>query len=431
MGRSMLILVAGFMIIAGVITNSNNRRAMMLPQKSAQNISEAQAKNSAVSMIKMGIEKITIDNEWDGEISDVSSLPGSASLELYDSQSSSYPEGISVGQGGWDEYKVLLYSEATYGNYTAVVEVMMRRDSYSKYSYFSDEERSSLLGNSEIYFYSSDVISGPIHTNGTFRMSGTPTFYGHVSSPNNWQSRNLFGDNPDFRSTTDFNSPERPLPTQTQINDLKSAANSTGLTFTNQIDVTFQDDGSVSISEYDEAAEVWLPAQEYAAPEHNGIISTTKKASVKGTVAGPLTLHSEDDIEIMGDLEYYDDPRNNEVSADLLGLVSEKDVILDKDAHTYKGSADVNLHASIMAMGTSFRVENYSSGGYRGKINLLGGIIQKNRGPVGTFGGFFGDTGFSKNYEYDTRLRYSIPPYFPRESVFSILSWKDRVIVKN
>lgn len=431
MGRSMLFLVSGFVVITGIIQISNNQRAGLLPERSITTINEFQARNSSVSLISTAIEKLTIDNEWDGSISEDDLLPGSASLTLYDADSESYPEGITIGAGGWDGYKVLLYSVATYEETQVITEVMMRRDSFSKYSYFSDREQSSLIGVGDIYFYGSDVISGPIHTNGTFRMSGSPTFYGHVSSPNMWSSKSLFGDNPDFQSTTDFNSPTRPLPTNAQISSLKSVANSTGLTFNNPIDVTFKSNGSIDISEYNYANRSWDPTQNYTANQHNGIISSSEKTWVKGVVNGPITLHSEKDIEILGDIEYDSSPVSDPNSDDLLGLVSEENVILDKNAHSYKGNRDVNIHASIMAMGTSFTVEDYSSGGYRGKINLLGGIIQKNRGPVGTFGGWFGDTGFSKNYDYDVRLRYSIPPHFPRESVFSILSWKDRVAQVN
>lgn len=427
MGRSMLFLVSGFVIITGVIQIANNKRASLLPERSASTINEFQARNSSVSLISTAIEKLTIDNDWDGTLSGYNLLPGSASLTLYDVNSDSYPDGITIGAGGWDGYKILLYSVSTYEGTQVITEVLMRRDSFSKYSYFSDLEQSSLVGVGDIYFYSSDVISGPIHTNGTFRMSGTPTFYGHVSSPNMWTSKSLFGDNPDFQSTTDFNAPTRSLPSGIQISSLKTMASTSGLIFTNPIDVTFKSNGSIDISEYNAGISSWDPVQNYTVNQHHGIISSSEKTMVKGVVSGPITLHSEKDIEIMGDIEYNSSPITNPLSTDLLGLVSEENVILDKDAHTYTGTTDVNIHASIMAMGTSFIVENYNSSGYRGNINLFGGIIQKNRGPVGTFGGWFGNTGFSKNYEYDVRLRYSIPPHFPRESVFSILSWKDRV----
>jgi len=32
-----------------------------------------------------------------------------------------------------------------------------------------------------------------------------------------------------------------------------------------------------------------------------------------------------------------------------------------------------------------------------------------------------------QNYQYDARLKGYIPPAFPRESVFSVVYWKDKV----
>jgi len=421
----MLFLVSGFVIITGIIQLSNNKRASLLPERSSDAINEFQARNSSVSLISTAIEKLTIDNEWDGTISGNKVLPGTSTLTLYDADSDYYPEGITVGAGGWDGYKVLLYSVAEYEGTKVITEVMMRRDSFSKYSYFSDVERSSTGGN--IYFYSGDEISGPIHTNGTFRISGTPTFYGNVSSPNMWEGRNASGDAPDFQSTTDFNAQTRSLPSSSQIATLKATARASGLSFTNPIDVTFQSDGSATISEYNWGRRRWDSSRNYTAAQHNGIITSSDLTFVKGVVSGNITLHSERDIKIMGDLEYNVSPQTDPASNDLLGLVSEKNVIVDDNAHSYQGSSDLTIQASIMAMGSSFTVEDYNSRGFRGNINLLGGIIQKNRGPVGTFGGWSGSTGYSKNYEYDDRLRSAIPPHFPRESVFSILSWKDRV----
>jgi hypothetical protein len=79
----------------------------------------------------------------------------------------------------------------------------------------------------------------------------------------------------------------------------------------------------------------------------------------------------------------------------------------------------------MMALKTSFRVENYSSGPTdvndcgtvdwgRGCLFLTGGIIQERRGAVGTTGG----TGFLKRYSYDRCAVTIPPPYFPTTGRF-------------
>lgn len=163
----------------------------------------------------------------------------------------------------------------------------------------------------------------------------------------------------------------------------------------------------------------------------NGVISTDGEIDVEGEVSGSVTLHSEDRIEIMGDITYRVNPLADSTSADLLGLVSEGDVVVDRYAHSANGSQDLTIHASIVALNTSFTVENYNSGGSKGTLNMLGGIIQQNRGPVGTFSGSTVVSGYIKNYQYDNRLKATIPPSFPRESVFSIVYWKDEVNKSN
>jgi hypothetical protein len=169
---------------------------------------------------------------------------------------------------------------------------------------------------------------------------------------------------------------------------------------------------------------------EYLLSDYNGVISVDGNVDVKGTVKGQVTLHSTHEIEIMGDIYYNTNPLDSS-SNDMFGLVSEGNVIVDRDAHLDNGSSDLTIHASIMALNTSFEVEDYGSSGSRGILNVLGGIIQKNRGAVGTTGGWSGSTGYSsKNYVYDERLLQTMPPSYPRESVFSIVYWKDKPIEK-
>lgn len=73
-----------------------------------------------------------------------------------------------------------------------------------------------------------------------------------------------------------------------------------------------------------------------------------------------------------------------------------------------------------MALGTSFRVENYDQGATavsncdtsingRGCIYLSGGLIQNSRAAVGTSSG----SGYAKRYTYDHCAIITPPPYFP------------------
>ncbi len=73
------------------------------------------------------------------------------------------------------------------------------------------------------------------------------------------------------------------------------------------------------------------------------------------------------------------------------------------------------INALVMSSQNSFMVQQWNrgnrtggTGGGPGTLTVNGGIIQRFRGAVATAGG----TGYVKNYVYDERLRYQIPPHF-------------------
>ncbi len=71
------------------------------------------------------------------------------------------------------------------------------------------------------------------------------------------------------------------------------------------------------------------------------------------------------------------------------------------------------IYASIETLNHSFWVQNYRAGsGYLGTLSVRGSIAQRWRGIVGTQNS--GGRGYLKDYSYDTRLRFSAPPYFPQ-----------------
>ena len=487
MGKSLLFLVSGLTIITGLVQVNNAKRMETIPEKTISYYQEQQARNLSKSLIDNAIEHMKKDNDWTGtidinEVANVSDITSnltstltdktlrtignitstanysaddnsnvvstvgttvSGLLTTYTQSSENIPTDNSVGT--WDQYKALFVSATTFQDVEVKTEVLMQRDSFSKYAYMTQSELGA--DGQEIWFFSGDEIYGPIHTNGTFRMSGDPTFYGLITSPNNWVAHETNPTNPNFYGGSNFNAPEKEAPTNYELEKLVTAADDGGLRFDNDIKVMFSADdelGYVDIITTTVTQEVrcgWFgcwtynveseETESYTMNEFNGIISTSGKAEVKGIVKGEITVHAEDDIDIIGDITYYTDPRVDSVTTDILGLVSESDVVVDQNAHRDSGTQDIDIQASIMALNSSFYVENYnnSSGGLKGTINLFGGIVQKNRGPVGTFNANTNQavSGYSKNYQYDARLKGYIPPAFPRESVFSVVYWKDKV----
>lgn len=135
--------------------------------------------------------------------------------------------------------------------------------------------------------------------------------------------------------------------------------------------------------------------------------------TVRGMIAGQVTIGSANDITIVGSLK----TASTTSTSDILGLSAANDVIVQHGANCSKHSGsstclpNLTIDAAIYA-GNSFYVANWGSGSPMGSLNVLGSIAQNYRGPVGTGNAGGISTGYNKNYNYDSRLAVVQPPYF-------------------
>jgi hypothetical protein len=160
---------------------------------------------------------------------------------------------------------------------------------------------------------------------------------------------------------------------------------------------------------------------------------------LEGNLNGRVTVSTDNNIIITGDLTYA----GGQNGQDALGLIAINAVkiyhpVAANDAclgHNSNGNCNSwisrgdnmkrpggtftdngttfnnpNIVGAILTLNHSFTVQSYASGASLGTLHVYGSIAQKYRGPVGTSGS--GMTGYLKGYSYDTRLRYSPPPYF-------------------
>lgn len=427
MGRGLLFLTGGMFIVVGIIQLGINNRQQMLPQRTIEYHTENQSKNITTSLIDYAISEIREDQEWKGSggngFTSSDFLGGEGSIRVYD-RDDFLDSTVDVPDNSiplWDEFTLLLHATATYEGKEIETEVMLTKDAFSKFSYFTDVEQSN------IWFFGGDELTGRVHSNGQLNIAGDPTFHGLVTSTQMYREHSG-GADPQFLGGTIFDHEAIDLPTDEQLNALRFASNNGGLKYDRPIRIELNNNGTAKIQELSFHPRFGARVEQehnITLSSYNGVISSSEKIWINGALKGQLTVHSEDDIEILGDLTYSEDPRDNPASSDILGLVSEKQVYVDDDAHRDNGSQDLEIHASIMALDKSFTVEDYSGGSPRGELKILGGLIQERRGPVGTFSGGSLRSGYSKNYEYDERLERMFPPSFPRESFFSVVYWKD------
>ena len=169
-----------------------------------------------------------------------------------------------------------------------------------------------------------------------------------------------------------------------------------------------------------------------------GVVTFNGTVGVSGTLRGRETLYAKGGtIVLLDDQRDAYDPSLG-TCADILGLLADNNVVVADNAintpqqftggSSYKSfddSQDMYIQAVIMALNTSFTVQNYGSGPTnalncagswdgRGCLYVTGGLIQQDRGPVGMSNGW----GYVKQYTYDRCAAVKPPPYFPTTGRF-------------
>lgn len=303
---------------------------------------------------------------------------------------------------------------------------------------------SSIPGTSGAYcdtivFASAERINGPLHTNDALMICGTPTFGRTIadvievsSPPTGWYKACGSGDTPNFVGSFMTNAAVlTPPPTNSSLSQLADPAHR----YSGQVTL------ELSGNSYR------INGGTFKAIPSNGVIyignSTSSACStayspytatypatsscgnvlVQGTYSGKLTIAAENDIIITDDLIRSGDG--------LLGLIANNFVRVYHpfSTQTSKSSCgsgsngagsqtNLRIDAAMLSINHSFIVDHYNCGAQLGTLTINGAVSQKFRGPVGTVG----NSGYSKDYNYDDRLRYISPPNFidPVESAWHV-----------
>lgn len=308
-------------------------------------------------------------------------------------------------------------------------------DSYARFAYFTDTEHFRWYGwyRVPVWFIGRDLLEGPVQTNSHFHIKGNPVFAGTVRASDNFIT---FFNNGSYIDTTSTSNPPydvpnfqqgidlgvEPIKMPSKALDLRTAAVQGGLQLTGPSTIVLNADGTMNVTGR-------LPSggrlnnQNMALPDNGAVFVDGGDLTVSGTLNGQLTMGTNRNLVVANNITYADNPRINPNSDDKLGLIAERNVVVSSSAPD-----NVEIDASIMALGNSFIVENWWSGPVKGNLTVYGGIIQRERGPVGTFSGATGQklSGYSKDYHYDPRLVNSPPPFYPTTGDYISLSWKEK-----
>ena len=444
-----LVITLFIMIILLIITLSLSSMAMTDNRIALRRMQSYKAFNLARSGLIRARAELRTNSAWGR---------GGISHEFDDGGKYTVNVTLEQNPDGGSYWRVTSIGEI--GEFKRTVQAWLELESFSKYMYLTNRDVGNIGGRDvTIWFIGDDELDGPVHTNGFFSINNHPRFGDVLSSSNKndpWMNHNtntyrggitdpskfyhyyssynsdspvgIPGD-PDF--TFSGNVTEAQFP---QYNtdydywgDLKKQAN---VVITKDVDyIEFHpsnsgpdNPGYVIIKPHNENT------VRYSTDDLT-IYVEGQIGNVSGTVQGSATVASADrknqynqvvresKVTIKDDIKYADKDE------DMLGIISQGDVVLDKSTNQRK---DVYIQASIMSETGSFYVKNYDEGRYRGILHIYGSLAQERRGPVGTFNNYGASTGYTKDYAYDPRLKFMRPPNFPHTGKYVIKAFRDK-----
>lgn len=317
------------------------------------------------------------------------------------------------------------------GEVARAVKVQLRKRSFTNYVYLTDNETVEGTA-SKIWWISGDVANGPLHTNDDLHTSGQPHFTGSVTIVGHLDAQNGF---PVFDEG--YKEVADPVEFPATNLRLRDFAQTEGYYYYGETRITLSG-SSLVITNSDRSGRTRGPTGEVSFPP-NDVIYVDGLASSKGThgngdvylsgtYSGRLTIAARNIIYLIGDVRYS----NSET--DMLGLVADNYIYINhfdrgrSGRYTVDVAPDnVEIDAAIFALNHSFGFERYREGPPKGTVKIIGSIAQRYRGPVGTFGSDGRrQSGYAKDYYYDTRMAYETPPHFiePANAGFEIISWR-------
>jgi hypothetical protein len=165
---------------------------------------------------------------------------------------------------------------------------------------------------------------------------------------------------------------------------------------------------------------------EYESVDSGAEPDTCGNLELQGDYATSVTFTAENDIVVKQDVT-----RTVSGSPYLLGLIATNYVRVDHPVMNCDPASpvtcnfktgcdnapatprDVDIEAAILSLTRSFIVDNWFCGASLGTLKIYGAIAQMYRGLVTRSNGpELGNSGYVKDYVYDTKLKYRSPPHY-------------------
>ncbi len=401
-GKAALILVVGFSFILSYMSLNLSTSATSGADNMARYNQTTVSHNIAVAGANVGLAQLYADTTWRGPITQPAgnAFPGTYTVQAMPAA------GDQILLQSISRYRI-----PGYKTFMDTVEVYLSRtknNSFTLYAWMTQDE-----GN--VYWITGDTVWGRVHTNGTLKVSGRPVFMEKVTTTKGFNPKvGTYPNNAIFKQGYETGVASIDFPSD--LSEIVAAAGTGGRNYLLPDVWVTLDPGTSSNNDgkaYVRASQTGsiIDSISLSDPSFNGLILGAGNVHVEGTVDGKLTVSSLTQVTIENDLLYEKDPRST-TSDDVLGLVCETNVVVADNA---ANNSNCVVQASVFTRTGSFGAEHYNTRPVSGELYLLGSMVQERRGAVGTFSGSTIRSGFSKRYQYDTRLSDPNfrPPFYP------------------
>jgi hypothetical protein len=313
-----------------------------------------------------------------------------------------------------------------------------------------------------ITFPGFDDILGPLHTNDSILVCGSPQFGRNANdmielnqvSPGYFTSPSCGSSSPSWAGTREYPAGILPMPSSNA--ELAAAAD---YTYTGETTIVFSG-STMSITNGGSTSSQPLPPDGGVVyvknssctsggyqrrntlpeplPANNpggSSVAGCGNVYIRGTYNHDITIGAENDIIVTDD--FLASPQTGVPKLSVLaGLVANNFVRVyhpvdfdGSDCDNDNGPGNIQIDAAILAVNQSFITDNWYCGSPLGTLTVNGAIAQRFRGTVGTFSGSSPASGYSKNYRYNDNLRFREPPHFinPTESAWQIIRQNEQV----
>ena len=284
--------------------------------------------------------------------------------------------------------------------------VRVRRSAFSQFAHYVDFWNPSVAVHD-------DVIVGRFHTNSPFSVSDMygvmPVFKGRVTTTAGSVETRSDAQEPYetfFPDGVVTKVDEIPILRKLSVPSLQEQKHV--FRVSGEAWITFSGEGLYSVI-HDSGEE--SKREILSGASHFIVADGRQPLHLKGVVRGQVSVYSEGDIIIDGDLRYARHPSHSPNSPDFLGIVSMKDVEIANRKVT--GPGDLTIHAAIYA-GRQFRIPDY----YREEYALLhvyGSLSAGSMSPT--------EPRFGTRVVFDKRFETRRPPDFPMTDQFEIVDW--------